>query len=149
MGRLTEEIRRLIESLQISSASPGHINEVLQVDPAIDIDEVLEEAKADATTKQDKKVNDTVKKVQKFDKGNVGDVSRFTSAQMGNLREFVQNPAGFIIGTFIKKFAKGVGIIALALIIFEAVKFVIGELLKPGIFRYTIQERYWKRNNGF
>ena len=46
MGQLTESIKRLILSLQISSASPGHINEVLQLDPGIDIDAALAETKS-------------------------------------------------------------------------------------------------------
>ena len=134
MGRLTEAVSRLIESLQISSASPGHINEVLQLDPGIDIDAALDESKSAGETKKDKTVNDTIKKVQTFDKGNVGTIQRFSSAQIGNLQSFVSNPAGFIIQTFIRKFAKGVGIVALAIIIFEAVKFAISEMLKPGRF---------------
>jgi hypothetical protein len=36
-----------------------------------------------------------------------------------------------------RKFAKGAGVAALALIIFEAVKFVISELIKPGRFLDT------------
>jgi len=134
MGQLTEAIKNLIRSLQISSASPGHINEVLQMDPSIDIDSTLDELKSTGDSKQDKIINDSVKKVERFDKGNVGTVQRFSSAQIGNLQSFVSNPAGFIIQTFIRKFAKGVGIAALAIIIFEAVKFAISEMLKPGRF---------------
>lgn len=42
----------MIESLQISSASPGHINEVLQIDDSIDLDSELEQQ--DEDKKQDK-----------------------------------------------------------------------------------------------
>jgi len=80
------------------------------------------------------KKSDTGKKFKKADKGHMGEINRMTSTQFGNIRELAQNPAGFIIQTFVKKFAKGVGIVALALIIFEAVKWIIGELLKPGRF---------------
>ena len=51
---------------------------------------------------------------------------------MSNLKEFVANPTQFMIHSVFRKFAKGAGIIALALIIFEAVKWIISELLKPG-----------------
>jgi len=42
MGELTDTIKRLLDSLQVSSASPGHINVVLQTDPSIDLDEALQ-----------------------------------------------------------------------------------------------------------
>jgi len=74
------------------------------------------------------------KKLTKMDKGHVGEITRMTSTQFGNIRELATNPSGFIIQTFIRKFAKGIGIVALALVIFEAVKWIISELLKPGRF---------------
>jgi len=82
--------------------------------------------------KEQKKTREIIKKVDRWDKGHIGKVNSFTSTQFGNLQGFVENPAGFIINQIFKKFAKGVGIIALALIIFEAVKWIISELLKPG-----------------
>ena len=85
-------------------------------------------------TKQKKQVAESTKQLKKIDKGNLGDMQRFTSSQFGNIKQMATDPAGFIISTFIKKFAKGVGIIAFALIIFESVKWVISELLKPGRF---------------
>jgi len=84
------------------------------------------------SAKENKKINDTIKKVDKFDKGNIGQINQFTSQQFSNLKGFVENPANFIIQNVFKKFAKGAGIVVLALIIFEAVKWVISELLKPG-----------------
>ena len=51
---------------------------------------------------------------------------------MGNIRGFVNNPAAFMFSAFMRKFGKGVGVVALALVIFEAVKFIISEMLKPG-----------------
>jgi len=134
MGKLTDAVRKLIDSLQITSASPGHINEVVQVDQSIDLDQAIEDSLIDTNTKTEGEIETTIDKVKGFDAGNVGDVQRFTSQQIGNLKSFVQNPAGFIIQTFVRKFAKGVGIIALALILFEAIKWVISELLKPGRF---------------
>jgi len=132
MGALSDAIRRLIESLQISSASPGHINVVLQTDPSIDIDEGLNDALEDVDIKQQKDTNETIKKVNRFDKGNVGDLQRMTSQQFGNVRDLARNPFNFVIRTVFRKFAKGVGVLFLVAIIFEAVKFIISELLKPG-----------------
>lgn len=88
---------------------------------------------AEDQVKKDKQAFKDVKdKVTIFDKGNVGEINQFTSAQMGNVRQLATDPTGFIMQTFMKKFAKGVGVIALALIIMEAVKWIISELLKPG-----------------
>jgi len=142
MGKLTEAVNRLISSLQITSASPGHINEVLQTDPSIDLDEALTDALGDTNIKQQKETKDTIKQVKKFEKGNVGEINRFTSAQFGNVKEFAKNPFTFITGTVFRKFAKGAGVIALAVIIFEAVKFIVSELLKPG----RLLDRRFKRD---
>jgi hypothetical protein len=71
-------------------------------------------------------------KVKLFEKGNMGEINNFTSSQMGNIRQIATDPTGFLIQTFMKKFAKGIGVIALAVIIMEAVKWIISELLKPG-----------------
>ena len=142
MGKLTEAVNRLLSSLQITSASPGHINEVLQTDPSIDLDEALDDAIEEIDIKEQKEVRESVKKVKKFDQGNVGEINRFTSAQFGNVRDFARNPFTFIVGSVFKKFAKGAGILALAAIIFGAVKFIISELLKPGRFL----DRRFKRN---
>jgi len=86
----------------------------------------------DQVKKDRKSLKDVKDKVTIFDKGNVGEINAFTSAQMGNVRQLATDPTGFIMQTFMKKFAKGVGVVALALIIMEAVKWVISELLKPG-----------------
>jgi len=142
MGALTDAVRRLLDSLQVSSASPGHINVVLQTDPGIDLDEALEEAQKDNNVKQQKETNDTVKKVKRFEAGNVGDIQNFSSQQFGNVKQLATNPFGFITGVVFKKFAKGVGIFALVILIEEAVKFIIREALKPGRF----MDRRFKRD---
>lgn len=88
---------------------------------------------AEDQVKKDKQsLKDVTKKVTLFEKGNMGEINAFTSAQMGNIKQVATDPTGFIIQTFMKKFAKGIGVIALAMIIMEAVKWIISELLKPG-----------------
>jgi len=134
LGKLTEAVNRLLSSLQISSASPGHINEVLQTDPAIDLDEALSDALQDTDVKQQKEVNDTVKKVERFDKGNVGEMQRFSSSQFGNIRQFAKNPLTFMLGTVFRKLSRGAGVLILVSLITAAVKVIIGEMLKPGRF---------------
>jgi len=133
MARISEFIngmfQRILESAEWTSAggdSPK-INTLIQINQT-------ENPDFESEIKKMVKDSPTGKKVTKFDKGNIGEVNRLTSQQFGNIRQLATDPAGFIVQTFIRKFAKGVGVIAFALIIFEAVKWVIGELLKPGRF---------------
>jgi hypothetical protein len=137
---LADEINRMIskvvESLEITSASPGHINKVIQATEfdKPDLEALIKKDTNSAAIKERRKTGMVLKKVDKWDKGNVGEISRLASNQFNTLMDFVRNPAGFVIQTFIRKFSKGIGVIALAVIIFEAVKVVISELLKPGRF---------------
>ena len=135
---LADEINRMIlkvvESLEITSASPAHINTVVQANEVDrpDLEALIKSGTDDDSTKDNKKIDNVIKKVNKWDKGNVGKVQNLTSQSFNNVMDFARNPSGFIVKTFIRKFARGIGVIALAVIIFEAVKAVIGELLKPG-----------------
>ena len=79
-----------------------------------------------------KKLDDVSKKIELWDRGAVGEVNKMTSAQMNNFKSLMANPTGFVMQVFIKRFAKGAGVIALALIIGEAVKMLLMELMKPG-----------------
>jgi len=151
LGKFSDLINNMIATALKSSyiVSPRfddyHIDDVTiteSYDFEKDIRDLIKEAggtksggfgDADDQAKKDKQAfNDVKDKVTIFDKGNVGEINQFTSAQMGNVRQLATDPTGFIMQTFMKKFAKGVGVVALALIIMEAVKWVISELLKPG-----------------
>ena len=55
-----------------------------------------------------------------------------TSAQIGNVTAFAKNPFQFVVSSVFRKFTKGAGIAALAVIIFEAVKAIVLELFKSG-----------------
>ena len=144
-------IESALDNVHITSANPDHINELYSDDYKsaiqspnfeVEIKKIIQEnttgksggfGDAEDQAKKDKQAFKDVKdKVTIFDKGNVGEINQFTSAQMGNVRQLATDPTGFIMQTFMKKFAKGVGVIALALIIMEAVKWIISELLKPG-----------------
>lgn len=135
-----EELKRwllsALESMEITSANPTHINKLIQVNniEPLDLNEILEEdiGEGTANIKQAQKTNEAIKKLESWDKGVVGDINRFSSTQIANLKGFVDNPVQFIMGSVFKKFARGLGVAAFALIIFEAVKFIIAELLQPG-----------------
>jgi len=134
---LADEINRMIikivESLEITSANPTHTNTVIQANEMEKPDlEAMINKGSDTDVKEKKSIDGVIKKVDKWENGAIGDINRFTSQQLGNLKDFVSNPAQFMIQSVFRKFAKGLGVVAFALIIFEAVKWIISELLKPG-----------------
>lgn len=150
-------IQKILESAEWTSANPTHINTLIQVnavdnpDLEADVKALIEEggdkkssfkAPDEDVIKKDKQIKSVSDKIKVFDKGNVGEINRFTSEQFGNVRSLASNPSAFIFTTFLRKFAKGAGVVALALLIFEAVKFVINELMKPGRFL----DRRFRRN---
>ena len=138
--------QKSLESAEFTSASPGHINNLIQVN-AIESPDFESEIKAliqedktiktdtvptEAEMQQTKKLDGVVEKLDVFDKGNIGEVQRFSAEAFGNVKSLANNPTSFIFQTFMRKFAKGAGVVALALLIFEAVQWIIGELMKPG-----------------
>lgn len=139
-------IQRMLESAEFTSASPGHINTLIQVnaednpDFETEIKQLVKENGATTTSGKDdnnikqqtKQTNANTKELKRLDKTNMAEINRLTSSQFGNIREIATDPTGFMVRTFLKRFAKGAGVIALAMIIFEAVKWVISEMLKPG-----------------
>jgi len=162
MGKFSDKIngmiQRVLESAEFTSASPGFINTLIQInaienpDFEQDIKDLIkEESKQviekpnDEAVKQKRQVSNIKDKIDLWDKGNVGNIHNFTAEQFGNVRQLATNPTGFMLNTFMRKFAKGAGVVALALLIFEAVKWIIGELMKPGRmldirFRRTVEK---------
>ena len=152
MGKFSDLINSMIETVlngaEFTSANPDHINELIAInttenpDFEVEIKKLIKEnsgtksggvGDAGDQVKKDKKaLTEVTGKVKLFEKGNMGEINNFTSSQMGNVRQIATDPTGFLIQTFMKKFAKGIGVIALAVIIMEAVKWIISELLKPG-----------------
>lgn len=138
-------ISKVLESAEWTSANPTHINRLIQIN-AIDnpdfeseIKEIIKqeseqtiEKSDDKEVKREKQVKDVEEKLGIWDKGNVGDIHNFTAEQFGNVKSLATNPTGFIFQTFMRKFAKGAGVLALAVLIFEAVQWIINELMKPG-----------------
>ena len=162
MGKISEIINgmisKVLESAEWTSASPVHVNKLIQInaienpDFESEIKEIIKEETKnviekpdDEKVKQRKEIESITDKLETWDKGHVGNIQRFTSEQFSNVKGFANDPGSFIFQTFFKKFARGAGVIALALTIFEAVKWIIGELLKPGRlldrrFRRTVEQ---------
>jgi hypothetical protein len=157
---INEMIQRQLESSEFTSANPTHINTFIQTN-AIESPDIEDEIKriisensqpqkqtgttrldADSTKKEKTELKTFKNKLTAFDKGNVGEIQSLTSAQFGNVRQLASNPVQFMMGTVFKKMAKGAGVVGLALILMEVVKFIINELLKPG----RLLDRRFKRD---
>jgi hypothetical protein len=170
---ISEDVQKMIlsalESMEVTSASPGHINRLIQVEniDVGNIDQSLEQEirrivseVKDKELKQGKSGNKSLvsaeeerlklkkdiknqgNQIKTWKQGNVADLHAMSSAQFGNVKAIAANPTSFIVNTFIRKFAKGAGAVALALLIFDAVKWVVAELAKPG----RLLDRKFKRD---
>lgn len=71
--------------------------------------------------------------IKSLEKTNLGDLFSLGKEHIANLLGFAKNPSGFILATFLRKFAKGAGAIALAFIIMEAIRFGIEFLMRDGM----------------
>lgn len=91
--------------------------------------------KTTATTKREQELDETIGIVESFQVGNVGKVDQFTSKQFGNVKGLASNPSRFIFQAFAGKLAamaRGGLYVALALIIYEIVQWVIDESMQAG-----------------
>ena len=96
-------------------------------------DQTLEDKKKELESKKDSLV------LKQFKEGPVGVINDFTKAQVNNLRQFVSNPAQFLmagitgkLGKYGKAAAKGGLIAIIALLVYETVLFAIDQLMQPG-----------------
>lgn len=129
MGKISETINKMIqttlESAEFTSADPTHINTLIQVNEVENPD--IED---DFNTGFDD--SPAGRKVEAFDKGNVGDIQNLSTQQFGNIRSVATNPFGFITKTLLKKLRSGAGILFIVAIAVEVAKFLILEMFKPG-----------------
>ncbi len=154
---LAEVINRMVlvqlESANFTSASPDHINKLINVesedspDLETEVQNVVNGEDEDGAlsdpdfNQNPKKSNDTIKKLEG---SNLGDMSDLSSQQVGNIKNLAQNPVKSLGSTF-TKFAKIAGPVALAAILWETVQFIISELLKSG----RLLDRKFKRDIRF
>ena len=127
MGELTERIRSLILSLQISSASPGHINEILQLDQSIDLDDIIEK-----NNTQSGGVNSKKKPVGK--NKDLQSLIGGTSSQADNVVNLAKNPTNMISGLMgsLAKTAPFIGAVIAVLSLPKVIKKVGDFLTAPG-----------------
>lgn len=166
---ISDSINRMIEialtGAKITSASPGHVNNVFLLEEMdhTDLDNqiraIVEEeinfAEIEALKAPDnitggssgvpseiqKEVNGLQETFENLEKSPFGTLSDITREQANNLAGFSKDPFAFMLNRFFKKFARGAGIIALATVIFAAVQLIISELMKPG----RLLDRRFKR----
>ena len=127
---INQMIIKVVESLEITSANPTHINTVIQVNEldTPDLESIIQEGGDVGSSKTE----GITKSLKKIEDGPVGEISRMSSTQLGNFKNLLNDPSGFIMQTFIRKFSKGIGAVALAVILGEAVKLILAEAIKPG-----------------
>lgn len=141
---LAEEINRMIEtvvtSLKITSAggdSPKinriHDENIMKFSTP-DLEQVIkDQGVADGGDIAGRSKGANIKAdIALLKQGNVGQIQQLSSKQFGNIRSMAVNPAAFIMGAFLSKFARGAGYAALVLLAVEVAKFLALELFKPG-----------------
>ncbi len=158
---IADVFNRMIEialtGAKITSASPGHVNTVFLLEemdhPELEneirsiVIEEIELAEVEAVKAPDsltgggavdpglkKEINSLQETLDNLKESPFGTLQSLTREQVSNLQSFSKDPFQFILGRFFKKLGKGAGILLLATIIFAAVQFILGELMKPGRF---------------
>lgn len=138
----------MLESSEWTSANPTHTNTFEQANALDNPDferEILRllkdgdgkgSIKDKNLSKEDKerelkKVSKLKDKLESLEKGPVGQVSKFSTEQMGNVTGIARNPVGFIFGKLGTKLIKGGVIIGLILLIEQIIQFIIAEGMKP------------------
>lgn len=166
MASISEKINRMfqvmLESSEFTSASPGHINHLMQVNTVEnqDFEKDVEKIVKDLQKNETKSINDTTKldpktqrkvdgaseKLKILDKGNLADIKNMSTEQFGNVRQLATNPFGFMTRTILLKLRTGAGILFIVAIATEVAKFLILELFKPGrIFDIRFREQIDKQ----
>lgn len=158
MTSLGDIVNRMIEvaltGAKITSASPGHVNQVFLleetdhsdlesairgiIEEEINISEIDAIKAPDTLTGSDispdlkKEVNTLQESLDNLQKSPFGELASITREQASNLQSFSKDPFQFMLNRFFKKFAKGAGVVLLATVIFAAVQLILTELFKAG-----------------
>jgi len=153
---LAEEINRMIETvvtnLKITSANPNHVNtlhdENIMKFSTPDLEQVIKDQVGEESLDPVSKSKGQSMKadIALLKQGNVGQIHQMSSKQFANIRSIATNPAGFVMGSILKKGVKGAGVAMIALLAVEVAKFLALELFKPGRifdirFRQTIDKQ--------
>ena len=153
MGKISDLInqmfQRSLESAEFTSASPGHINNLIQVnaiespdfeaefkriveDQTKTVTQTSSEKDVVSSEKIKKTVEETKLKIDGALSGNLGDLKNLSTEQFGNITSLATNPFGFVTKTILAKLTKGAGVIFILAIAVEVAKFLIEEMFKPG-----------------
>ena len=151
---INKMMETILESAEFTSANPTHINRLIQIntlenpDLEKEIQQLIKKRDSDDLKdnldfkKQQEQIKESTETIKRIKESNLQDVMDMTTAQFGNIKSFAVNPTGFIVQSVFRKLAKGAGVLIIVTLIFEAVKFIIDELLKPG----RLLDRRFKRD---
>ena len=143
--QVNKMIATVLENAEFTSASPGFVNTLIQINQ-IDNPDLEKELNDSTTTESEKKdVKKSKEKLAEFDAGNVGEVNKMVDKQFRNVATFAKDPASFMLRTLGARFFKGVGkfgmVGLIAAIAIEVVNALKDELFKPGrIFDIRFRE---------
>lgn len=134
-NKIVDAIKQILLRSRITSQSFGKENEVIEAgEPdTLGIDDLIGVESTDANKiAKDQETDDAVGIVKLWNDGNIDEINKFGSKQMGNLRSVVTDPFGFFVNSVFGRFAKGAGVLVFAGLIFEAVKFIVEQLFGEG-----------------
>lgn len=128
---VAEDERKIDEAIKKIGTLDAAKKDDVVVDESIKeaVDQTIEELTGyDAAA-----ITNSLNYTEKIKTSGANDLITLSKDNIGNLLGIAKNPTGFILGTFMRKFAKGAGAIALAMIILEAVRYAIDYLMRDGM----------------
>ena len=95
--------------------------------------EKLSKAQGSGLMSETDTIENQAKLKKTLGKSKIGELMDMSKNEIGNIVSIAKSPDGFILRTFMRKFAKGAGAVLLAMVIMEAIKFGIEYLTKDGM----------------
>jgi len=139
-----EDERKIDEAIRKIGTLDSNKKENAAVDESIN--DAVNQSIEEITGHDIAELGESLKITEQIKTSGVNDMISLSKDSIANLIGIAKNPTGAILGIFLKKFAKGAGAIALALIIMEAIRYAIDYLMRDGMpldrrfKRYTQKE---------
>ena len=139
-----EDERKIDEAIRKIGILDSNKKENAAVDESIN--DAVNQSIEEITGHDIAELGESLKITEQIKTSGVNDMISLSKDSIANLIGIAKNPTGAILGIFLKKFAKGAGAIALALIIMEAIRYAIDYLMRDGMpldrrfKRYTQKE---------
>ena len=139
-----EDERKIDEAIRKIGSLDASKHENIVIDESIK--DAVDQSIEDLTGYDASELTQALNVTEQIKTSGVNDLISLSKDNMANLIGIAKNPTGAILGIFMKKFAKGAGAIALALILMEAIRYAIDYLMRDGMpldrrfKRYTQKE---------